>query len=386
LLVGFQRILYLAPLVILMLFVTYHFAIAQQPSVRTQGVNGECGAANGVAVSTAPTADLCASGTASAVRAVGQSQWTWSCFGSRGGSRAFCSAPVQSSGGGGGGGTTMTINDTDPSVIYSTIGSEGTGPTWFTGSDPTDYMNDEHYSNFSFSPAFEVNGADLVVNFNGTGITWIGKKGPNLGIASYSVDGGPPVTFDAYNASVVSQNNNGVISGLAPGSHSLKIEVTQTKNASSSDYYQTIDAFNITGLPLPLSQGAIAGYNSPELSFTGGPWTCGPDPSGADLSGGHCYTNATNASISWTFTGSLIEVYGRPDLEDGIFNVLIDGTQVGRVDGHFGSVDNDALNGYGLFQAKVAPGTHTIQLVNTGTADSAATNTFIQIDMFVAFP
>ena len=295
------------------------------------------------------------------------------------------SAQPQSNRRAGAGGTTMTINDTDPSVIYSTIGSEGTGPTWFTASDPTDYMNDEHYSNFSFSPAFQVNGADLVVNFTGTDVTWIGKIGPNFGIASYSVDGGPPVTFDAYNASVVSQNKNVVISGLAPGSHSLKIEVTQTKNASSSDYYQTIDAFNITGLPLPLSQGAIAGYNSPELSLNG-PWTCAPDPSGADLSGGHCYTNATNASISWTFTGSLIEVYGRPDLEDGIFNVLIDGAQLGQVDGHFGSVNNDVLNGYGLFQAKVAPGTHTIQLVNTGTADSAATDTFIQIDMFVAFP
>jgi hypothetical protein len=104
------------------------------------------------------------------------------------------------------------------------------------------------------------------------------------------------------------------------------------------------------------------------------------------FSGGHCYSNAKNASISWTFTGSLIEVYGRPDAENGIFNVLIDGTQVGQVDEHYGTVDNDALNGYGLFQAKVAPGTHTIQLVNTGTPDSAATNTYIQIDMFVAFP
>jgi len=277
----------------------------------------------------------------------------------------------------------MTINDTDSSIVYSTMGDEGTGPTWIVGMDSADYMNDEHYSNFSFSPAFDVHGADLVVNFTGTGITWIGKIGPNFGIASYSVDGGSPVAFDAYNASLSSQHNNVVVSGLAPGSHSLKIEVTHSKNASSSDYYQTIDAFNITGSPLPLHQGIIAGYNSPELSFSG-PWSCGT--SSNDLSGGHCWSNVQNASISWTFTGSLIEVYGRPDLEDGIFQVLIDGGPVGQFDGHFGSVDNDALNGYGLFQAKVAPGTHTIQLVNTGTADSAASDTFTQIDMFVAFP
>jgi hypothetical protein len=47
---------------------------------------------------------------------------------------------------------------------------------------------------------------------------------------------------------------------------------------------------------------------------------------------------------------------------------------------------SDALNGYGLFQAKVAPGTHTIQLINTGnTTSSISGGTAIQIDMFVAF-
>jgi hypothetical protein len=280
----------------------------------------------------------------------------------------------------GGHDSTMIINDTDSSIIYSTVGGEG--PTWFVGSTanstPKNYMNDEHYSNFSTTPAFYVKGADLVVNFTGTGITWIGQIGPDFGIASYSVDGGKPVTFDAYNPNLVAQNNNVVVSGLASGSHSLKIEVTQNKNPLSSDYYQVIDAFNITGSPLRLDEGTVAGYDSPALSFRG-PWSCGPSSDNSNLSGGHCYSNATNA------TGSLIEVYGRPDLEDGIFNVLIDGTQVGQVDGHYSTVDDDALNGYGLFQAKVAPGTHTIQLVNTGTRDSAATNTFIQIDMFVAF-
>jgi hypothetical protein len=283
----------------------------------------------------------------------------------------------------------IKINDNNSSVIYSTVGDEGTGPTWniedTSNSTPKDYMNDGHYSNFSTIPSFYVYGADAVVNFTGTGITWIGKIGPNFGIAAYSVDGGKPVIFDAYNNRLVSQNNNVVVSGLVSGSHSLKIEITHFKNASSSDYYQVIDAFKITGSPLPLYQAAVAGYDSPDLSFSG-QWTCGPDPNGSDLSGGHCYSNAKNASISWTFTGSLIEVYGRPDAENGIFNVLIDGTPVGQVDGHYSTVDDDALNGYGLFQAKVAPGTHTIQLVNTGTPDSAATNTYIQIDMFVAFP
>jgi hypothetical protein len=79
-------------------------------------------------------------------------------------------------------------------------------------------------------------------------------------------------------------------------------------------------------------------------------------------------------------------VFGRPDLENGIFNVRIDGVQVGQVDGHYGSVDNDALNGYGLFQAKVASGTHTIQLVNTGDLDSAVNDTFMPMSISTTRP
>jgi hypothetical protein len=283
------------------------------------------------------------------------------------------------------------INDNHPSVIYSTAGDLGTGPTWFIGDTTNDtqhdYMEDEHYSNFTTSPVFQIYGAAMVVNFTGTGITWIGKMGPNFGIAYYSVDGGPSQMFDAYHDTRLVQNRNVPVTGLANGSHSLKIEVTPFKNDASSDFYQVIDAFEITDSPLPLFQGTVAGYNSPELVFSPSEqWMCGADPSGNDLSGGHCFASAANASISWTFTGSLIEVFGRPNSENGIFNVFIDGTQVGQVDSHFGASDIDQLNGYPLFQAKVAPATHTIQIVNTGMADSAALGTFVQIDMFVAFP
>ena len=47
-------------------------------------VNGTCGSSNGASVSTAPTANLCAAGTASTVS--GSGPWSWSCAGSNGGS------------------------------------------------------------------------------------------------------------------------------------------------------------------------------------------------------------------------------------------------------------------------------------------------------------
>jgi hypothetical protein len=58
-------------------------------------INGSCGPANGVAVSSAPTANLCSTGAASAV--TGSGAWAWLCAGSNGGSTALCSAPLTSS-------------------------------------------------------------------------------------------------------------------------------------------------------------------------------------------------------------------------------------------------------------------------------------------------
>ena len=60
-------------------------------------VNGACGSANSVAVSSAPTSSLCTSGTASAVS--GSGPWAWTCKGSGGGGTAACSAPLTSSAG-----------------------------------------------------------------------------------------------------------------------------------------------------------------------------------------------------------------------------------------------------------------------------------------------
>ena len=58
-------------------------------------VNGACGSANGATVSTAPTTNLCSTGTASAVTGTGP--WDWSCAGSNGGTTAQCSASLAQS-------------------------------------------------------------------------------------------------------------------------------------------------------------------------------------------------------------------------------------------------------------------------------------------------
>src|SRR5882724_83111 len=53
-------------------------------------VNGTCGSANGTTASSAPSSNLCSTGTSSSV--AGSGPWTWSCGGSNCGTTASCSA------------------------------------------------------------------------------------------------------------------------------------------------------------------------------------------------------------------------------------------------------------------------------------------------------
>lgn len=59
----------------------------------TAVVNGSCGTSNGGTFTSAPSSNLCTTGTASAVS--GSGPWTWNCTGSGGGSTASCSAQIQ---------------------------------------------------------------------------------------------------------------------------------------------------------------------------------------------------------------------------------------------------------------------------------------------------
>jgi hypothetical protein len=94
-------------------------------------VDGSCGSSNGVAVSSAPTINLCSAGTASAV--TGSGPWNWSCAGRCGGTTASCLAPVVSSAVNGSCGTANgKAASTAPSTGLCTTGAASA----LTGSGP----------------------------------------------------------------------------------------------------------------------------------------------------------------------------------------------------------------------------------------------------------
>jgi len=89
-------------------------------------------------------------------------------------------------------------------------------------------------------------GSRVTINFNGTGISWIAYKDEWSGIARVYLDGALKTTIDTYQSPSQARTVPYSIGGLAPGTHSLMIEATGTRNSSSKGSWVWVDAFDVT--------------------------------------------------------------------------------------------------------------------------------------------
>jgi hypothetical protein len=128
--------------------------------------------------------------------------------------------------------TTTRIEQTDPSVSY-------TG-TWFP-----DKSEPPGTSGGTYAESVEA-GARATITFTGTAVSWISARADQAGIANVYVDGTLVDTVDTYSPTLELQANLFTASGLSRGTHTLTIEVTGTKNPSSSDVGVVVDAFDVT--------------------------------------------------------------------------------------------------------------------------------------------
>ncbi|HZX48586.1 MAG TPA: hypothetical protein VFF47_05150, partial [Nitrospirota bacterium] len=98
-------------------------------------------------------------------------------------------------------------------------------------------------------------GAKAEFSFYGTGVKWNTAKAPVLGKAKIYFDGAYKGMVDLYRSTVQYPLVLGG-SGIPPGNHTLTIEVSGQKNASSTGYYTVIDAFEA----IPAIRNAPATY------------------------------------------------------------------------------------------------------------------------------
>jgi hypothetical protein len=87
--------------------------------------------------------------------------------------------------------------------------------------------------------------ARVTFSFTGSGVSWIGFRGPQAGRARVFLDGTRVATIDAY---AIAEQLQAVLftrSGLTDGPHTLAIEVTGQKHHSATDNYIVVDAFDV---------------------------------------------------------------------------------------------------------------------------------------------
>ena len=271
-------------------------------------------------------------------------------------------------------------DDTNPAIVYSQ-GQNGDGLNgWSSGPDSRDFGGGEHYSN-AYTGSF-------VVHWSGTDFQWIGKKGPNIGIASLFLDGQPVGTVDNYNPTDLFQQVLYSVSGLADTAHSFQMKIgdypSPARNPASSNWYQVMDGFATSGTPLNL--GMISPADGSVRK--GGAWSFGNNV----LSGQYCWSNdrSTPGSLTLPFSGTGVEVYGHPEGEDGMMDVYIDGsywTTVDEFNPMYDSILSDATNDTMLFVADgLAAGNHTLQVVVSQNKNPNSLDFYTQIDGFIVLP
>ena len=126
-------------------------------------------------------------------------------------------------------GTVAVDDGTTSGTNYFTYGSN-----WGTASSVSDlYDGTAHWNSTA--------GSTATFTFTGTGATIYGVKDVDQGIATYSVDGGTARSVDDHSSTRLGGASLFTVSGLTDGTHTITVDVTGTKDSSSSSDIIALD-------------------------------------------------------------------------------------------------------------------------------------------------
>ena len=217
-------------------------------------------------------------------------------------------------------------------------------------------------------------GARATFTFSGTQARWIGFKDSYAGIAKIYIDGVPKAEVDTY--SHESQANVVLFTTamLTAGTHTLTIEATATRNASSGGNWIWVDAFESNSsesasFTLIDQTGSAVAYNT-SWSTVSRTFFSGGSAAAAKSAGDRA---------TFTFTGTKARWIGFKDSYAGIVKVYVDGVLQTEIDTYaFTSQAKVAL----YATPTLASGTHTLTIEATGTRNAASLGNWVWVDAF----
>lgn len=258
------------------------------------------------------------------------------------------------------------IEENDPSVVY-------TG-NWYTNSSSANSGGGSMLTN-----ALD---ARASVTFTGTGISWIGVADPWSGFARVYLDG-VLNTVDTYGDATAYQKVLFTARGLAPGAHTLSIEVMHTRDVNGSGSWVWIDGFDVEngsgvsgGISAPTGRTE---QNGPSVTYNG-TWYLNTNP--VQSGGTAVLSTDTGSRATITFNGTGVKWIAYRDSWSGIAKVYVDGVLKSTVDTYFAS-DQARTDGYTILG--LTAGTHTLTIEVTGTHSTSSRGSWVWVDAFDVF-
>ena len=222
-----------------------------------------------------------------------------------------------------------------------------------------------------------VGGASGTLRFTGTQVALHAVRDVDQGIMTVSVDGGPTQSVDNYAAT---RNAAGVVwtsPQLSTGAHTLTIVNTGQRNAASSGTNIAIDRADITVGTGSSSviDGTVTGAGNNQFQYDSS-WgaTAGlPDM----YLGTANWSHVAGATATFRFTGTQVVLHAVRDVDQGIMTVSVDGRARRCVDNY---APTRNASGVAWSSPALAPGPHTLTIVNTGRRNNASSGFNIAID------
>src|SRR5438094_849038 len=268
------------------------------------------------------------------------------------------------------------VEETDPSVSYTPGWAQDNPVVTFIPGVTTGLTQGASLRAWSAGAArlSTTPGAQATFTFTGTGISWIGARGTQSGIARVSLDGVLIAMVDLYSPTEQIQAEVFAAKGLTDTSHTLTIEGTGQQNASSQNALIVVDAFEVT------TSGTRHQDTDPAIAY-GPNWIQG-NRDKAYNEGASAESNIVGAQATITFTGTGTSWIGARGPQCGIARIFLDGAFVEDFDTYFqteGPQHTDFKVG-GL-----AAGTHTLSIQVIGK-NPLSTDAWILIDAFDVTP
>jgi hypothetical protein len=259
--------------------------------------------------------------------------------------------------------TVSRLQETDPDITYSpAVGGWTQGDTsraWSAG----------------IAALSSTTGAQATFNFTGTGISWIGARGPQTGIANVTLDGVALPPVDTYSPTEQIQAEVFARKGLADTSHTLTIEVTGQQNSASSSPLIVVDAFEVT------LSGTRHQDTDPAIAYDANWIQDNRDKAYSE--GATAEANTTGAQATISFTGTGIRWIGARGPQTGIARVLLDGNVVEDSFDTFSTTEGPQHADF--FASGLANMSHTLTIQVLGK-NPLSTNAWILIDAFDVIP